>query len=187
MKYVAVKRLLTFLTDYSHLFLKSIVNGFIQHIRCITYHKTSLTLIHDSVQQFLDLTRAFKAIASEARLAPALVGSSSVQTVSMVAALVGASCTLIKVWNWKKPICTLRSTTDHKCFPEINSYTLPTQSYLPSTYFRSQPSWHLQQQLPKVFTHCLLYGQRFFPVTHSSISEGKQNRRKVKGPMILYL
>lgn len=50
----------------------------------------------------LGLTRAFKAIASEARLAPALVGSQSVQAVSMVAALLGASCTLIMVWNCEK-------------------------------------------------------------------------------------
>lgn len=58
------------------------------------------------MKQISDLTRAFKAIASEARLAPALVGSLSVQTDSVVAALVGAGCTLIIVWNWKKPICT---------------------------------------------------------------------------------
>lgn len=48
---------------------------------------------------FLRLTRAFKAVAPEARLAAALVGSSSVGTDSVVAALVGAGCTLIKVWN----------------------------------------------------------------------------------------
>lgn len=55
--------------------------------------------LHYAVQQSLDLTRAFKAIASEARLAPALVGSKRVHTESVVAALVCASCTLVKVWN----------------------------------------------------------------------------------------
>lgn len=45
------------------------------------------------------LTGTFKAVASETRLAPALVGSSSVQAVTVVAALVGTGCTLILVWN----------------------------------------------------------------------------------------
>lgn len=71
-------------------------------------------MIHNSEQQISGLTRAFKAIASEARLAPAPVGSLSVHTDSVVAALVGASCTLIKVWNWKKPICTFRNRTTEK-------------------------------------------------------------------------
>lgn len=66
----------------------------------------------NSLQRISDLTRAFKAIASEARLAPAPVGSLSVHTDSLVAALVGAGCTLIKVWNWKKPICTSRTRNE---------------------------------------------------------------------------
>lgn len=73
--------------------------------------------IYNSFQQFLDLTGAFKAIASEAGLAPALEGSPSVQTVSMLAALVGATCTLIMVWNWKKPICTFSFRIGNRYYP----------------------------------------------------------------------
>lgn len=84
--------------------------------------------------QCLDLTRAFKAIASEARLAPALVGSRSVQTDSMVAALVGVTYTLIEVWNMKKPVCTFRRGIYHKCFPVMElvylTYTIIFSVYV---------------------------------------------------------
>lgn len=57
---------------------------------------------------FSSLTRALVAVSSEARFAPALVGSLSVQTHGVVAALVCAGYTLVIVWDVKNNCCYFR-------------------------------------------------------------------------------
>lgn len=52
----------------------------------------------------MELTGTFKSIPSETRLALAPVGSSRVQAVCVVAALVGACPTLVMVWKHKRLI-----------------------------------------------------------------------------------